>query len=115
MLLARFATSSLSSLLWDVLWSATALIGVCALAIAVLRLLARRGIGIPSIRDAKGTVDSLQLEQRLHLGLRQWIYVVRIGKQRFLVGGGETGAVQLLAKLGDASCGDTPAKDSDDG
>jgi len=99
MLLAGFATSSLSSLLWEVLWSAAALIGVSALAIVLLRLLARRGIGVPGGREARDTRDSLQLEQRLHLGARQWVYLVRRGKQRFLLGGSEAGGVRLLSEL----------------
>ena len=99
MLQAAFATSSLSSLLWDVLWTGAALIGVCALAIAVLRVLASRGIGVPGGVGTNRAEHDLHLEQKLHIGARQWLYLVRCGSQRFLLGGSESAGVRMLAQL----------------
>jgi flagellar biogenesis protein FliO len=65
-----------------------ALVGVCALAVAALRLVGRRG--------AVGR--ALRLRAHLPLGARRSVYVIDAGGRSFLVGAGD-GALSLLAEL----------------
>ena|SRR5258706_8805807 len=71
-----------------VLSTTVALLSVCALAMAMLRLLGRRG---PSLRG-------LRVVARLPLDARRTLYVVEAGGRCLLLGGGD-GALTLLTEL----------------
>ncbi|MCG8554962.1 MAG: flagellar biosynthetic protein FliO [Proteobacteria bacterium] len=70
-----------------------ALLGVCALALFVLRLAARYGLG----RQGEG--HYLKLRERLPLGPKQAVYLVEAGRRLLLIGIGANGAPSLLAQL----------------
>lgn len=73
--------------------SIVALAGVCTLAVFLLRLAARRGLG----RPPKG--KGLELVERLPLDARSAVCVVRAGDRQYLVGTGDGAAPTLLAEL----------------
>jgi flagellar biogenesis protein FliO len=70
---------------------------VCALAWFVLGALARRGIGVGS---RAASAPRLQVLERLSLGPRRQLYLVRAEGRVLLLGAGDTGAPALLAELG---------------
>lgn len=80
---------------FEMLRTLLALAGVCVLAWAVLRMLARRGIGQPFA----GKDALVQVLQRVPLDARRALYVVRAGKHLLLVGVGESGAPSLVAEI----------------
>ena len=80
---------------FEMLRTLLALAGVCVLAWAVLRMLAKRGIGQPFA----GKGDLVQVLQRVPLDARRALYVVRAGKRLLLVGVGESGAPSLVAEI----------------
>lgn len=80
---------------FEMLRTLLALAGVCVLAWAVLRMLAKRGIGQPFA--GKGAM--VQVLQRVPLDARRALYVVRAGERLLLVGVGESGAPTLVAEI----------------
>jgi flagellar biogenesis protein FliO len=73
------------------------LVGVCALALAVLWGARRLGVGRPT--------GPIELCGHLPLDARRAIYLVRVGAQVFIVGVGEGG----FTKLGELAASDLPA------
>jgi flagellar biogenesis protein FliO len=83
--------------LYAVLRTLLALVGVCALSWVCLTWLARRGIGV----GARGG-DRLQVIERVSLGPRKQLYLVRADGRVLLVGAADGAAVTLVADLGQA-------------
>jgi len=73
------------------------LVGVCALALAVLWGARRLGVGRPT--------GPIELCGHLPLDARRAIYLVRVGAQVFIVGVGEGG----FTKLGEIPASEVPA------
>ncbi len=73
------------------------LLGVCALAVAVLWGARRLGVGRPS--------GPIELCGHLPLDARRAIYLVKVGEQVFIVGVSEGG----FTKLGEIAAGEMPA------
>ena len=86
----------------ELLRLALALGAVCLLAVAVLKWMARRGLG--SVRPGR-----IQVLERVVLEPRRVLYLVRVDDRLLLLGGGETGAPQLLCDL-EAGPGNEPAQ-----
>jgi flagellar biosynthetic protein FliO len=86
------------------LWSTTiALVVVCALAVAALKLLGRR-----SSRPGRG----LRVVEELSLGARRSVFVIEAAGRCFLVGAGD-GPLNVLAELDAAAVrGETEATTS---
>ena len=85
----------LGDMLFSVMRTLLALLGVCALAWVVLAALARRGIGVG--RAAGGA--RLHVLERLALSPRRTLYLVRADERVFLVGAAEAGGLSLIAEL----------------
>lgn len=81
--------------LFSVMRTLLALAGVCALAWVVLAWLARRGFGV--VRSSASS--RLQVLERVVLGPRKELYLVRADSRVFLVGVGDTSAPNLIAEL----------------
>jgi flagellar biogenesis protein FliO len=84
------------SLLFSVVRTLLALAGVCALAWVSLSWLARRGIGVPG-RGKNGRIEVLE---RIPLGPRKTLYLVRADGRDLLLGTGEGGSPSLIVDLG---------------
>jgi flagellar biogenesis protein FliO len=76
-----------------------ALAAVCALALGVLRWLARRGVG----QAVAGRAGRVQVLERLALDGQRALYVVRADTRLLLLGTGPGAAPTLIAELGAAS------------
>jgi flagellar biogenesis protein FliO len=74
-----------------------ALLGVCALAWAVLALLARAGIGTGA--SARRGATRLQVLERLALSPRRQLYLVRADGRVLLLGASDGAALTLIAEL----------------
>jgi flagellar protein FliO/FliZ len=77
----------------DILQALLALLGVCALAVWVIRLTASR---FPRLGLVQGPV---RVEQRIPLEPRRTLYLVRVGSRLLLLGFGETQGPILLAEI----------------
>jgi len=88
-------TGGLGGYLAQMLQALFALAGVCALAWGVLRLLARRGIGLNAPRGPSG----VRVIERIALDARRTLFVVRAGERTLLLGTGDGGAPQLITEL----------------
>ena len=90
-------------LLWPAARALIALFGVCCLAWVSLVWLSRRGVGSRPwsrwLASPATGASRLQLIERLALGPRQRLYLVRADSRVFLVGSGESGALSLIAEL----------------
>jgi flagellar biogenesis protein FliO len=87
-----------------------ALAGVCVLAWAVLRMLARRGFGVGAPRGPSG----VHVVERIPLDARRALFVVRAGERTLLLASGDAGAPRLITELSaDASEDDIAQAASD--
>lgn len=84
--------------------SIVALVGVCALAVLVLRLAAKRGLG----RSPVGR--TMELVERLPLDHHASVCVVRVDGRRYLLGVSDRRAPRLIAELGDPHASEAPVR-----
>lgn len=107
MLTMQSATASAhpSSSLSQGLWVLVALLFVCLLAALLLRLLARRGIGVPGARGKAGRADgavpeeaSIEVLSTRTLARGQHVHVLRVAGRVLLVGTGASGEPPRLLR-----------------
>ena len=101
-LLLQQAAPSLapSAFAYDLLRTLLALLAVCVLLFAVLRLLSRRGwAGAFGGLGGAAANGGLRVLQRLPLEPRKTLYLVAAGERRLLIATGDSGAPRLIAEL----------------
>jgi flagellar biogenesis protein FliO len=83
-----------SSFAFDLARTLLALLAVCLLLFAALRMLSRRGFGLGASGDG-----ALRIVQRLPLEPRKTLYLVAAGERLLVIATGENGAPHLIAEL----------------
>lgn len=92
--------------LFSVVRTLLALLGVCALAVVTLRALASRGIGLGVGGPRRN--GRVQVLERVALGARQRLYLVRADNRTLLIGAADGASLRLITELApaDASTAD---------
>lgn len=77
----------------SLLQSLLSLAAVCVLAWVVLRMFARRGIGVG------GSGGRIRVVERIALDARRALYVVKVGERLLLLGAGDAASPNLITEL----------------